>query len=236
MKHEEFLTSIFSQGKLSHAYLLTGNDAEKKKKTLQAFIQTLVGKEVKDFLHPDIIVIKKEEGFSEIRISQIRALKENMSQGAWSLPVKIAILEDADQMNIEAQSAFLKLLEEPRGSRVFFLLCQHRAELLDTVTSRTQELRFFTYVKEKQEGFEEFLQSSLFSKFESAKEAVETQGDTQKILKMCMIGARQKLFSSQGREQKKWGTFLQEILKTKQVLKETNANVRVQLECLFCNL
>ena len=53
---------------------------------------------------------------------------------------KVYLIEDADTMNVPAQNAALKLLEEPpRG--VIFLLCAANAEtLLETVRSRCAEI------------------------------------------------------------------------------------------------
>ena len=53
---------------------------------------------------------------------------------------KVYILDEADAMNVPAQNAALKLLEEPpRG--VYFLLCASNAEqLLETVRSRCAEI------------------------------------------------------------------------------------------------
>jgi len=51
-------------------------------------------------------------------------------------------VRDAHELTHEAQSAFLKLLEEPPGSAVIVLVTENPAGLLQTVRSRCQTVRF----------------------------------------------------------------------------------------------
>ena len=96
-------------------------------------------------VHPDIIRIQRETDDKgrqkkELRVDQIRA----MSLDAVVLPNeaerKAYLIEDADRMNLQAQNAALKLLEEPPKG-VHFLLCVTNPQLLlPTVRSRCAEL------------------------------------------------------------------------------------------------
>lgn len=53
---------------------------------------------------------------------------------------KVYIIEDADSMNIPAQNAALKLLEEPPAGVMFLLCVTNAGQLLPTVRSRCTEL------------------------------------------------------------------------------------------------
>ena len=54
---------------------------------------------------------------------------------------RIVIIDDADRMSHGAQSAFLKLLEEP-GQGISFILTSHQPErLLSTIRSRAQAVQ-----------------------------------------------------------------------------------------------
>jgi DNA polymerase III subunit delta' len=55
---------------------------------------------------------------------------------------KVALLTDADAMNVEASNAFLKTLEEPTPRTVLILTASRPDRLLPTITSRCQRLRF----------------------------------------------------------------------------------------------
>jgi hypothetical protein len=95
-------------------------------------------------IHPDVIRVKRPEDDKgrpkkEIQVDQIR----QMAADAVVLPNeserKVYLIEDADSMNVPAQNAALKLLEEPPAG-VYFLLCvTNPAQLLPTVRSRCAE-------------------------------------------------------------------------------------------------
>lgn len=53
---------------------------------------------------------------------------------------QVIIIDHAHTMGIEAQNAFLKLLEEPRPGVIFILTAPTPALLLPTITSRTQTI------------------------------------------------------------------------------------------------
>jgi DNA polymerase III subunit delta' len=53
-----------------------------------------------------------------------------------------AFILRADTLNVQAANALLKTLEEPEGETVFMLLASSREEVLPTILSRAQILRF----------------------------------------------------------------------------------------------
>jgi DNA polymerase III delta prime subunit len=138
------LARAHKKGKLSHAYLLSGNDETKKEQLLTKFIALALGLQ-KPKIQANVIEINPEK--EEITIGQIRRLKKQLSLSAWDAPCKIGIIRNAESMNQEAQSAFLKLLEEPKGNVFLFLTVLHPALLLNTIRSRAQELRMYQFDK-----------------------------------------------------------------------------------------
>ena len=92
-------------------------------------------------IHPDLIIVRREKNDKgqerrEITVDQIRAI----SKDAWIMPNeaarKVYVILDADKMNLSAQNAALKLLEEPPNGAVFILCAANAALLLPTVRSR----------------------------------------------------------------------------------------------------
>lgn len=73
-----------------------------------------------------------------IRISQIHSLAE-MARGKSSKP-RVFIVDEASRMNIPAQNAFLKLLEEPATQTHFILATHTTSPLLPTIMSRVQSI------------------------------------------------------------------------------------------------
>lgn len=53
---------------------------------------------------------------------------------------RVVIIDKAERMGIQAQNAFLKLLEEPNDDTTFVLLTHNEETLLPTITSRTQHV------------------------------------------------------------------------------------------------
>ena len=145
MKHYlQALKRAHEKGKLSHAYLLSGNDEVGKGQLIDEFITFLLGPKKATIL-ANVIEVTPEN--DEITIGQIRRLKEQLSLSAWAAPYKIGVIRLDDSMNQEAQSAFLKLLEEPKGNVLIFLVVLHPALLLDSICSRAQELKMYRFYK-----------------------------------------------------------------------------------------
>jgi DNA polymerase III subunit delta' len=92
------------------------------------------------YLHPDIHLVEPQG--QVIKIDQVRQLQEVLTLQAYEGRVKVAILDDADKLSVEAGNALLKMLEEPPAQTVFVLVCQHLGSLPATVISRAQVLRF----------------------------------------------------------------------------------------------
>lgn len=97
-------------------------------------------------IHPDIITVRRQTDDKgrlrrEITVDQIR----RMAADAVVLPNeaerKVYIIEEADKMNVQAQNAALKLLEEPPAGVSFLLCAANAALLLPTVRSRCAERR-----------------------------------------------------------------------------------------------
>lgn len=91
-------------------------------------------------IHPDIIIIDRNQDAKEIYVDQIRALREDAVILPNEAAKKIYIIRHAGAMNTPAQNAILKLLEEPPACTSFILTSENAAELLPTVRSRCVEL------------------------------------------------------------------------------------------------
>lgn len=84
--------------------------------------------------HPDVSVVLPEKGKANISVEQIRTVRSDAFVRPVEGKAKIYIL--AGSMNLAAQNALLKVLEEPPAGVYFLLICEHRNELLETVLSR----------------------------------------------------------------------------------------------------
>jgi len=71
-----------------------------------------------------------------ISVEQIRVLIDSFALSNHSAPYKLALIEPADAMNINASNALLKLLEEPNPDSVLILVCNNVSRLPMTIRSR----------------------------------------------------------------------------------------------------
>lgn len=93
-------------------------------------------------VHPDYTYVARQSNRTEVLIEQVRDLIERLGIRPSRGPRRVAIIDDAETLNLPAQNALLKTLEEPPGHTIVFLVTDAEQALLDTVRSRTRPLRF----------------------------------------------------------------------------------------------
>ena len=152
--------SAFSNGNFAHSYVLEGGSGASRLRCAEIIACAAVCTEMQethgaypcfscdqcrkilDREHTDIKIIspEKEAGKSkiEIRVDTIR----NVRKEAYVLPTDceyhIYIINESEKMNVNAQNALLKILEEPPQNTIFILLAPSKELLLPTVVSRVQ--------------------------------------------------------------------------------------------------
>lgn len=163
----QFLKKSAETGKNSHAYLFFGPDRIGKKKIALEFLKLLncqdknvknrpcqscrFCKGIDNKSSADLAFIEPEK--KEISISQIRNLSWKLSLQSHSAPFKSALIDDAHLMNLEAQSALLKTLEEPKGKAVIILVTAFPELLFPTIISRTERVRFSPVPQEEVDNY-----------------------------------------------------------------------------------
>jgi DNA polymerase III subunit delta' len=91
--------------------------------------------------HPDLHVLAPEGAGQQIRVAQIQGLASDLALLPLEGRFRVAIIESAQRMNIDAQNALLKTLEEPPARVVLILAADDSAGLLPTVISRCARAR-----------------------------------------------------------------------------------------------
>ncbi|SHK46356.1 DNA polymerase III subunit delta' [Thermocrinis minervae] len=105
---------------------------------LEVFVEGQSGKEVFAYFqgdHPDFVYVLPEK--TEIKIDQIRAVKEFAYLRPGLSKRKVVLIGKAHTMNPYSQNALLKVLEEPPLDTYFLLTCDSLDKLLPTVKSRS---------------------------------------------------------------------------------------------------
>lgn len=151
---EHFLNAA-ATGKVSHAYILSGEEGMGKKTLADAFAMTLLceedGKEpcmhchaCKQVLsgnHPDLIYVTHEKPAS-MGVDDIREqINDTIMVRPYSSQYKIYIVDEAEKMTVQAQNALLKTIEEPPAYAVIMLLTTNPDAFLPTILSRCVQLK-----------------------------------------------------------------------------------------------
>jgi len=92
--------------------------------------------------HPDYNPVQPAEEGKVIKIDQIRDLCAFLGYTPQYGGYKIALVEPADRLNVNAANSLLKTLEEPAGDCLLLLVTAQPARLPATVRSRCQALPF----------------------------------------------------------------------------------------------
>lgn len=87
-------------------------------------------------MHPDIIVYSGGDRARSFHIDAVREARQEAYIRPNEAERKVFILENAQNMTVQAQNALLKIIEEPPANVVFILTCENKAALLQTVLSR----------------------------------------------------------------------------------------------------
>ena len=91
--------------------------------------------------HPDVIVLEPGDS-GTIKIDPVREIIDRAQYRPFEGRRRAVIVDHADALTDDAQSALLKILEEPPSGSVFLLVTSSPDALLSTVRSRCPRLRF----------------------------------------------------------------------------------------------
>lgn len=158
------LSRSLEKGSLNHAYLFCGPEKLGKFSLAKSFaLSAISGKSLQDGLGNedkeallDLIILKPEvvekKGISkqrDISVEQVREAKQSLSLFPYHGKYKILVIDDAHRLNVAAQNALLKILEEPNPTTIIILVTSEYERILSTIVSRVQLVNF-SLVDEKQ--------------------------------------------------------------------------------------
>ena len=155
-KQLETLRSAWAHGRLHHAYLFVGPEGVGKRTVALSLARVIHCSERNDDFcgqcancariqagnHPDVRVIGPLPDKKEISIQQIREVEKELSFRSFSGGRRIAVIDPATLMNLAAQNALLKTLEEPPQDSSLILIASNAGSLLPTLRSRCLRLSF----------------------------------------------------------------------------------------------
>ncbi|WP_269713267.1 DNA polymerase III subunit delta' [Caulobacter sp. NIBR2454] len=158
---EASFADALERERLHHAWLLTGPEGVGKATFAYRAARRLMGarplggglgsdpndpvcRQISARSHPDLMVLERIGEDGKVRkvipVEEARRLPEFFSKAPASSPYRVAIIDAADDLNVNAANALLKTLEEPQGRGVLFLISHAPGKLLPTIRSRCRRL------------------------------------------------------------------------------------------------
>lgn len=204
---------------------------------LQNKAQKIVEEEKISKFDVETIKTEKSLGIGEIREVQKKIFLKPM-QGE----KKAVILESFFGATLEAQNAFLKILEEPPLSTIIIILAKSIDIFLPTLLSRCNLIILDKVRKLEGSEFEDSLEileelkkKNISYALKISQDNGKTKEEAMKFLEELIISA-EDLMHKDNLSQKKLAKAIKNIQDTYQTIKNTNVNVRFALENLFLNL
>ena len=150
------LCRALAQDRLAHAYIFSGPAGVGKRcaavgLTHALLCETAPGRgcgscsacaTVRAGSHPDYHFTTTADGKQRLGIDQVRDMEQFLRLRPLRGGKKIAVVDPAQRLTPAAQSALLKVVEEPPGDAVLVLVTTGAANLARPLVSRCQQLRF----------------------------------------------------------------------------------------------
>jgi DNA polymerase-3 subunit delta' len=166
---ERALLDAYGSGRLAHAWLLTGPEGIGKATLAYRFARWVLAGGGSDLFagdadslfvapdhpvfrrvaaggHADMLTVerayddKRERYRTEIVVDDVRSvgafLRLTAAEGGW----RVVVVDSADEMNVHAANAILKVLEEPPAQALLLLVSHNPGRLLPTIRSRCRRL------------------------------------------------------------------------------------------------
>lgn len=176
-KVKSFLNKQIEENHVLHSYLFVGIDGIGKTLFAREYAKKILcldKEQTEDCIscikwnssnHPDFYQIEPEN--KTIKIEQIRAMQERISEKPITSNRKVYLIIDSDAMTKEAQNCLLKTLEEPPEYATIILTTSNESKLLNTIKSRCMKISFEAIEEQK---IEDYLKNNL--QIETSKELI----------------------------------------------------------------
>jgi DNA polymerase-3 subunit delta' len=139
-------------GRPAHAYLLHGPAGTGKRAAARAFAAELLSQGARDpanartrtehGTHPDLTWVTPSGAHEMLRRDVEEAVVGAAGHTPFEARWRVFVIERADTMNDEAANSLLKTLEEPPHYVVLLLLTDRPSQVMPTIASRCQGVRF----------------------------------------------------------------------------------------------
>ena len=214
-----------------HSFIIIGKDREKVKK--YAFDLAREQK-ISKF---DVFVLETEKALG---ITDIRTVTKQVFLTPLRGSEKAVILECFYGATIEAQNAFLKVLEEPPLSTTIIMLSQDNF-FLPTILSRCKLIeldRSVTLSRDEESEYSNILENlrimKIGEKLKLAQDLAKGRQEALNFIEKLIVVSRNKMVESE--EKQEYKTIIEVLQKYYKEIKRSNVNLRLGLENLFLEI
>ncbi|WP_072377664.1 DNA polymerase III subunit delta' [Hyphomicrobium sp. NDB2Meth4] len=164
---ERALAEALASGRMHHAWLLAGPKGIGKATLAYRFARaalaqpqerdptghsldvddaTIAARQVRALSHPGLLVVRRpydtkgKRFASSIPVDEVRRLRTFLGHRAAGDGWRVVIVDEANELNVNAANALLKSLEEPPERTVFLLVSPAPGDLVPTIRSRCRML------------------------------------------------------------------------------------------------
>lgn len=155
---KKILINSMNENRIGHSYIFSARDGIGKKLLAIEFSKILNCKNPADnintececvscskiakSIHPDVLVYEFEDE-KNIKVDHVRQdIEPKIYLSPFEGNYKVFIVDGAERMNVNAQNAFLKTLEEPPKFSIIILITSSPDQILPTIKSRCQIINF----------------------------------------------------------------------------------------------
>jgi DNA polymerase-3 subunit delta' len=134
--------------RFARAALAHPSERQSYRASLDIAEDTRASRQVRALSHPGLLVLRRpydDKGkrfAASIPIDEVRRLRSFLSHSAGEDAWRVIIVDEANELNVNAANALLKSLEEPPARAVFLLVSSAPGQLLPTIRSRCRALSF----------------------------------------------------------------------------------------------
>ncbi|MBI2195701.1 MAG: hypothetical protein HYU48_01495 [Candidatus Levybacteria bacterium] len=176
-----------------------------------------------------------------VGIEDVRNIQKKLYLKPIKSKDKAVIINAPNGFTIEAQSALLKILEEPPQNTFIILIVENKNSLLETVLSRCSIIEIKDKLNFSEDELSELLETlknldsmGIGDKLKLAQDFGTNKEEALIFLEKLIFLARDKLIKSPGDKKALWN--LKEFQEAYAITKTTNATARLSLENLFLAL
>ena len=170
----KFISELHSKQNLPKVMMFTGNKGSGKSTLINHFLYSIFDnvnydketfsisenssflKKFQNNIFSNIIYISGAD-YKSVNIDDIRNLKKNILQTTISKKDRFIIFDDIELFNQNSLNALLKIIEEPSQRNYFILINNKRKPLLETIKSRSLEIKIILNEEQRLEIINELV-------------------------------------------------------------------------------